>query len=215
VSGPRGPDPRPTDARNPTDARRPTDAGPAGRRHTPARVMTRTGDQRGSLAVLQAAWLFVLVVLVGLVVLDVGALLRAARVTAAAADGAALAAASATRAASPTTPRVAAARIARAHDATLTACDCHTDRPTVTVTRPVTTRLLVHLGVTEVRASATARLVPRPSTEPPGRSPSTRLPEHARAGPAGQRRHRRPPHQPRQALQPHRRADGPLAASAA
>ncbi len=130
--------------------------------------MTRTGtrrtdDQAGSLAVLQATWLLALVVLVSLAALDVGALLRGARVAAAAADGAALAASTASRTSSPITPRTAADRIARANGATLQRCDCGVERPaTVAVTLPVDTRLLVHLGLTEVRASATARLVPRP-----------------------------------------------------
>lgn len=119
--------------------------------------------QAGSLAVVQAAWLVVLVVLVGLATLDVGALLRAARVATAAADGAALAAATASRSSSPVPPRAAADRIARAHGATLDHCDCGTGRPaTVDVMLPVDTRLLVHLGITRVRGRATARLVPRP-----------------------------------------------------
>lgn len=131
------------------------------------------GDQTGSLAVVQAAWLLALVVLVSLAALDVGALLRGARTAATAADGAALAAATASRASSPMTPRTAADRIARAHDATLDACDCGVERPaTVAVTLPVDTRLLVHLGVTEVRARATARLVPRPDPPaPPAANP--------------------------------------------
>lgn len=125
------------------------------------------GGQSGSLAVLQATWLLVLVVLVGLVTLDVGTLLRGARIAAAAADGAALAAATASRDGSPLAPRAAAHRIVRAHGARLVACDCGAERATVTVSLPVDTRLLVHLDLAEVRGSATARLVPRPGADRP------------------------------------------------
>ena len=120
---------------------------------------------------MQAAWLLVLVVLVGLATLDVGALLRGARVATSAADGAALAAATASRSSSAIPPRTAADRVARAHGATLTDCDCGIGRPaTVRVTLPIETRLLVHLGITEVRGRATARLVPRPRDDPAARS---------------------------------------------
>lgn len=125
-------------------------------------------DQAGSLALLQATWLLVLVVLVGLATLDVGALLRGARVATAAADGAALAAATASRTSSSITPRAAADRIAREHGATLTVCDCSTGADAhVTVTLPVPTRLLHHLGLTEVRGAARARLVPLPADADP------------------------------------------------
>lgn len=128
-----------------------------------------TGQQQaGTLAVVQATWLLALMVVVGLAALDVGALLRGARVAAAAADGAALAAATASPASSSLAPRTAAERIARAHGAVLTACECGTGRPaTASVALPVATRLLVHLGITEVRATATARLVPRPDPPDP------------------------------------------------
>lgn len=126
------------------------------------------GRQAGSLAVVQATWLLALVVLVSLAALDVGALLRGARMAAAAADGAALAASTASRSSSPIPPRTAADRIARANGATLEACDCGVERPaTVAVALPIDTRLLVHLGLTEVRARATARLVPRPRPADP------------------------------------------------
>lgn len=124
--------------------------------------------ESGSLAAVQATWLLVLVVLGSLVAIDVGALLRGARVAATAADGAALAAATASRGSSGTTPRVAAERIASAHGARLDACDCGVGRPvSVAVTLPVDTRLLVHLDLVEVRARATARLVPRPAAHDP------------------------------------------------
>lgn len=117
---------------------------------------------------LHATWLLVLVVLVGLATLDVGALLRGARVATAAADGAALAAATASRSGSSTHPRAAADRIAREHGATLAACDCRPgDDAHVTVTLPVPTRLLRHLGITEARGTARARLVPLPAGEEP------------------------------------------------
>lgn len=129
-------------------------------------MTTRATGQAGSLAVLQATWLLVLVLLMGLAVLDVGALLRAARVAAAAADGAALAAATASRNSSPVTPRVAADRVARTHGAALDVCDCGSPRTHVTVTLPVDTLLLAHLGIVEVRAGASATLVRRPETSP-------------------------------------------------
>lgn len=120
-------------------------------------------DQAGSIAVVQATVLLVVVALGGIAALDVGALLRAARVATAAADGAALAASAASQPVSSTLPRTAAERVARAHGATLDACDCGASRAQVAVTLPVSTRLLDHFGITEVRASATADLVPLPS----------------------------------------------------
>jgi hypothetical protein len=123
--------------------------------------------QDGSLAVLQAAWLLVLTVMMGLALLDVGVLLRGARVATAAADGAALAAATATRNASPVPPTAAADRVAAAHDARVTACRCDAPPVEVAVVLPVDTRLLARLGITEVRAAATARLVPRPADPAP------------------------------------------------
>lgn len=120
-------------------------------------------DQTGSIAVVQATVLLVVVALGGIAALDVGALLRAAREATAAADGAALAASTASQPVSRTLPRTAAERVARAHGATLDACDCGAPRAQVTVTLPVSTRLLDHFGITEVRASATADLVPLPS----------------------------------------------------
>lgn len=125
-------------------------------------MTVRPRDQAGSLAIAQATWLLVLVVLIGLAALDVGAFLRAGRVATSAADGAALAAATASRTTSPVTPRVAADRVARAHGARLDTCDCGQRDAHVTVTLPVDTRLLVHLGLVEVRAGAHATLVPRP-----------------------------------------------------
>lgn len=127
-------------------------------------------DQTGSIALAQASVLLVVVALGGIAALDVGALLRAARVATAAADGAALAASAASQPVSRTLPRTAAERVARAHGATLDACDCGAPRAEVAVTLPVSTRLLDHFGITEVRASATADLVPLPapsSTPPP------------------------------------------------
>lgn len=126
----------------------------------------RRPDEAGSLAVVQATWLLVAMLLVGLAALDVGALLKAARVAGAAADGAALAAATASRNTSPVPPRVAADRVARAHGARIDLCDCGRPDAHVVVTLPVDTRLLVHLGILEVRAEATATLVPRPDTPP-------------------------------------------------
>lgn len=117
-------------------------------------------DQSGSIAVVQATILLVVVVLGGIATLDVGALLRAARVATAAADGAALAASTASQPVSRTLPRAAAERVARAHGATLDTCDCGGPRAQVAVALPVSTRLLDHFGITEVRASATADLVP-------------------------------------------------------
>lgn len=130
------------------------------------------GAQEGSLALVQATWLLAIVVLGSLAAIDVGALLRGARVATAAADGAALAAASATRRDAPAVPRDAADRIARAHGAELTTCDCGPSGAHVTITLPVDTLVLHRLGVTEVTASADARLVPLPTTadaptEPP------------------------------------------------
>jgi anthranilate phosphoribosyltransferase len=120
--------------------------------------------QRGSLAVVQATWLLAIVVLGSLAAIDVGALLRGARVATAAADGAALAAAGATRRDAPAAPRTAADRIARAHGATLTTCDCGPSGAHVTVTLPIETLVLHRLGVAEVTASADARLVPVPTS---------------------------------------------------
>lgn len=122
------------------------------------------GREDGSLAVLQATWLLVLMLLVGVALLDVGALLRGARVAAAAADGAALAAATATRNASPVAPTVAADRVAAVRGAQVIECRCESLPVRVDVVLPVGTRLLARLGVTQVRASATARLVPLPSS---------------------------------------------------
>lgn len=135
--------------------------------------------QGGSIAVVQAAVLLVVVALGGIAALDVGALLRAARVATAAADGAALAASTASRPVSATLPRAAAERVARAHGATLAACECGAPRAHVTVTLPVTTRLLDHFGVTEVRATATADLVPTPTPTPSRAHPA------ASPGPVG------------------------------
>lgn len=114
----------------------------------------------------QATWLLVLVVLVALAVLDVGALLRGARMAAAAADGAALAAATATRPSSPVTPRAAANRVAAAHDARVATCDCASLPATVEVVLPVSSRFLHHLGLTEAHATATADLVRHPTDDP-------------------------------------------------
>ena len=125
-------------------------------------IPPRATDEDGTLAVLTATWLTALVVLVSLVAVDVGVLLRGARVAGAAADGAALAAATASRTSASVLPRTAADRIARAHGATLVDCDCGGDPAEVAVTLPVDTRLLVHLGIVEVRAAATATLVPVP-----------------------------------------------------
>lgn len=135
----------------------------------PAVPPRRPGREDGSLAVLQATWLLALVVLIGVALLDVGALLRVARVAAAAADGAALAAATATRNTSPVSPTVAADRVAAVHGATVTGCRCHAPPVRVDVVLPLDTRLLARLGMTQVRASATARLVPLP---PPRAGPS-------------------------------------------
>lgn len=123
-------------------------------------------DDAGTIAVVQAAVLLVIVALGGIATLDVGALLRAARVATAAADGAALAAAAASQPVSTVLPRTAAERVARAHGATLVACDCGAPRAHVTVTLPVTARLLDHFGITEVHADATADLVPGPAPDP-------------------------------------------------
>lgn len=129
---------------------------------------SRRDRESGSLAVLQATWLLAVTVLVGLAVLEVGTLLRGARVAAAAADGAALAAATATRNTSPVSPTLAADRVAAAHGAQVTGCRCTAPPVQVDVVLPVDTRLLARLGLTEVRASATARLVrqPRPPAGP-------------------------------------------------
>lgn len=131
----------------------------------PGSVCEPPADESGSLAVLQATWLLVLVVLVGLATVEVGAVLRGARVATAAADGAALAAATASRTSSPIAPRAAAERIARAHGASLTSCDCGTAEASVTVALPLRTRLVRHLGLTEVRGTATARLVRAPERD--------------------------------------------------
>lgn len=129
-------------------------------------------DDDGSIAVVQAAVLLAILALGGIAALDVGALLRAARVATAAADGAALAASAASQPVSAALPRTAAERVARANGATLDTCECGVPRAHVTVTVPVTTRLLDHFGITEVRASATADLVPAPTPEStPSRAP--------------------------------------------
>lgn len=120
----------------------------------------------GSIAVVQATVLLVVVALGGIAAVDVGVLLRAARVATAAADGAALAASAASQPVSATLPRTAAERVARAHGATLATCECGAPSAHVTVTLPVTTRLLDRFGITEVRASATADLVPAPAPAP-------------------------------------------------
>lgn len=146
-----------------TGAVRPRHPAAGGRRH-------HRHPDAGSLAVFQAAWLLAITVLVGLALLDVGTLLRGARVAAAAADGAALAAATATRNASPVSPIVAADRVAAVHGARVSACRCDAPPVRVDVVLPVETRLLADLGVTEVRASATARLVRQPP-RPAGSSP--------------------------------------------
>lgn len=130
----------------------------------------------GTIAVVQATVLLVVVTLGGIAALDVGALLRAARVATAAADGAALAASAASQPVSTALPRAAAERVARAHGATLDACDCGASRAQVTVTLPVTARLLDHFGITEVRATATADLVPAPATRSPDRRPPASRP---------------------------------------
>lgn len=127
--------------------------------------MTTRGDD-GSIAVVQATVLLAIVTLGGIAAVDVGALLRAARVATAAADGAALAASAASQPVSAALPRTAAERVARANGATLDTCDCGVPRAHVTVTVPVRTRLLDHFGITEVRASATADLVPIPEPGP-------------------------------------------------
>lgn len=123
-------------------------------------------DEAGTIAVVQAAVLLVMVVLGGVVTVEVGTLLRAARVAATAADGAALAASAASQPVSRAAPRTAADRVARAHEAVVTACECGGPRASVTVELPVTTLLLHHLGVTAVTATSSADLVPVPRTTP-------------------------------------------------
>ncbi len=132
--------------------------------------------QDGSIAAVQATVLLVVVALGGIAALDVGALLRAARVATAAADGAALAASAASQPVSAILPRTAAERVARAHGATLDTCECGAPRAQVTVTLPVTTLLLDRFGITEVRAGAAADLVPAP-----GPAPTTTGPDESRS----------------------------------
>ncbi len=119
-------------------------------------------DETGTIAVVQVAVLLVMVVLGGVVTIEVGTLLQAARVATTAADGAALAASAASQPVSRAAPRTAADRIARAHGAVMTACECGGARARVTVELSVTTLLLHHLGITTVTATSSADLVPVP-----------------------------------------------------
>lgn len=137
--------------------------------------MTRGPGQAGSLAVTQAAVLCVLALLVGVATVRGAVLLRAVRVAGAAADGAALAAVTASRPGAATTPGAAADRIARAHGATVLACDCRGPTARVRVVLPVDDRLLGLLGIDRVHAAADATLVP----DGPGPAPS---PPRAAAG---------------------------------
>lgn len=123
--------------------------------------------QAGTIALVQATVLLVLVVLGGVATIEVGTLLRAARVAAAAADGAALAASTASQPVSRVAPRTAADRVARAHEAVVTACECGGPRARVTVDLPVTTLLLRHLGIATVTATSSADLVPAPRPTTP------------------------------------------------
>lgn len=122
--------------------------------------MTRKAtDAAGSSTLSSITLAVVIAVILVPIGVDLAIAARATSIAGAAADGAALAAVGAQRPTSATTPRRAASDIASANGATLVSCDCTAAVVTVEVSVPLRTLLLHRLGVTEVRASATATLV--------------------------------------------------------